>query len=406
MRKYAIKALEILHGAILLAGIYSIVMEQITDSVWILARGLYLLLPCAVLALAAEKARKFWQFFFAALLMGIGGYAAGGTGAGGVWMCLLVAVAAFSFFVARANRTACWLAQPAYPWLILFLILYFAGGYFESEFLKNYAVLGAGCYFILCNFYVNLTEMELFVQTHASLERLPVKKLGRTNQLMMWFLSGFTVIIMLVSPFVGMDHILTAIGRIFRDLLRWLLSLIPQGGSQDFAQQQAVSQQMMMSGELEETPRWLEIIYQILDILGFLILLCMILGVVFLFLRKLYQIYCRFYRETEENGDKIERLIAPPASESRKRVGNRHTERLFWDFSPNARVRKYYKKQIGKAYQGREIPVQKTPRQLEEALDLDRENTEVLHRCYEKARYSRQSCTREEMQEVLKIKNG
>lgn len=406
MRKYAMKILEILHGGMLLAAIYCIVMQQVTDDIRMLLRGLYLLIPCAVLSVAAARVRKFWQFFLAAILVGAGGYLAGGTTAGRIWICFLVVVAAFSFFEARARRTVCWLSQPAYPWLLLFLAVYFLGMYFESSFLRYYAVFNAGCYFIFCNFHTNLTEMELFIQTHASLERLPVKKLGRTNQMMMWFLSGFTILIMFLSPFVGMEHVLTAAGRAFRDVLQWLLNLIPHGNSENMVMQQAAQQQMMMPGTAEEVPRWLQIIYQILDILGFIILICMILGVVFLFLRKLYQIYCQFYREPEENGDKIERLIAPPVGENRKRSGERRKERLFWDFSWEARIRKHYKKQIWRAYQDRRIPPEQTPRELEDELDMDGQSRELLHRRYEKARYGKEPCTREEMQEVLKIRNG
>lgn len=111
MRKYAMKILEILHGGMLLAAIYCIVMQQVTDDIRMLLRGLYLLIPCAVLSVAAARVRKFWQFFLAAILVGAGGYLAGGTTAGRIWLCFLVVVAAFSFFEARARRTVCWLSQ-------------------------------------------------------------------------------------------------------------------------------------------------------------------------------------------------------------------------------------------------------------------------------------------------------
>ena len=62
MRKYAMKVLEILHGGMLLAAIYCIVMQQVTDDIRMLLRGLYLLIPCAVLSVAAARVRKFWQF--------------------------------------------------------------------------------------------------------------------------------------------------------------------------------------------------------------------------------------------------------------------------------------------------------------------------------------------------------
>ncbi|MFQ6804491.1 MAG: hypothetical protein ACLRT5_06255 [Lachnospiraceae bacterium] len=108
MRKYAMKILEILHGGMLLATIYCIVIAtEVTDDIRMLLRGLYLLIPCAVLSVAAARVRKFWQFFLAAILVGAGGYLAGGTTAGRIWLCFLVVVAAFSFLrPAPAGRSA------------------------------------------------------------------------------------------------------------------------------------------------------------------------------------------------------------------------------------------------------------------------------------------------------------
>ena len=62
-----------------------------------------------------------------------------------------------------------------------------------------------------------------------------------------------------------MEHVLTAAGRAFRDVLQWLLNLIPHGNSENMVMQQAAQQQMMMPGTAEEVPRWLQIIYQILE---------------------------------------------------------------------------------------------------------------------------------------------
>ena len=68
MRKYAMKILEILHGGMLLAAIYCIVMQQVTDDIRMLLRGLYLLIPCAVLSVArpgsGNSGSFFWQRFW------------------------------------------------------------------------------------------------------------------------------------------------------------------------------------------------------------------------------------------------------------------------------------------------------------------------------------------------------
>ena len=63
MRKYAMKILEILHGGMLLAAIYCIVMQQVTDDIRMLLRGLYLLIPCAVLSVCRGQGPEILAVF-------------------------------------------------------------------------------------------------------------------------------------------------------------------------------------------------------------------------------------------------------------------------------------------------------------------------------------------------------
>lgn len=405
MRRHAIRILKILHGAMLLACLYNIVMQQLTERHGLLLlRNLYFLLLSAVLFEAAERAKKVWQFVLPAVLLLGDAWLAGGGGWGSIWMCVCAGLASFSYFAARAKKTDCWLAQPGYPWLLLYLALYFVGMHFESRFLMSFASVGAGCYFILCSFYVNLTEVENFVKTHSTLERLPVKRLGRINQGMMWMFSGITVAAMVLSPFLGLDQLVWALGRALRAVLAWILGFLPQGSSQEeIVQEEMGQQQMALPSDPEEVSPLLELLYRLIDILAFVLLICLILGLLYMGLRKLYRFYRQFYQETEENGDRIERLMAAAPGEVRKNTDRRPGERLFWNFSWEARVRKHYKRQIQKAYR-EQIPDTATPSQLEEQLEMSGEEKAILHRCYEKARYGKEGLTREEMQEALKMK--
>ena len=113
MRQHAIKILKILHGAMLLACLYSIVMQQLTERHGLLLlRNLYFLLPSAAFFLAAEGAKKVWQFVLPAILLLGGAWLAGGGGWGSIWMCVCVGLAAFSYFAARAKKDEL-LACPA-----------------------------------------------------------------------------------------------------------------------------------------------------------------------------------------------------------------------------------------------------------------------------------------------------
>lgn len=63
--------------------------------------------------------------------------------------------------------------------------------------------------------------------------------------------------------------------------------------------------------------------------------------------------------------------------------------------SPNMRIRRKYKKTIKKA--GKYQPTgAETPAELEERNELSGDGMRRLHDGYEKARYSREGCTKEE----------
>ena len=82
--------------------------------------------------------------------------------------------------------------------------------------------------------------------------------------------------------------------------------------------------------------------------------------------------------------------------------GNDEREKLPWRrekkegyLSPNMRIRRKYKKTIKKA--GKYQPTgAETPAELEERNELSGDGMRRLHDGYEKARYSREGCTKEE----------
>lgn len=72
-------------------------------------------------------------------------------------------------------------------------------------------------------------------------------------------------------------------------------------------------------------------------------------------------------------------------------------------FNPNTTIRKKFKKQIQQGSHlnkkaGNFIPVSLTPLELEQYAKLpDDERTHLLHALYEKARYSKEGCTKDDV---------
>ena len=72
-------------------------------------------------------------------------------------------------------------------------------------------------------------------------------------------------------------------------------------------------------------------------------------------------------------------------------------------FNPNTTIRKKFKKQIQQGSHlnkkaGNFIPVSLTPLELEQYAKLpDDDRTQLLHSLYEKARYSKEGCSKEDV---------
>lgn len=404
MRKYAIKGLEIFHGFLLLSLFYCALMLLVTDRQEVIFYKSLIFLPViALFSISVKRVRHFWQYMIIIAVGGITAFYGAGQGIDGIWLTIWVGIAAFSYFVSRAKEIRCWLDTPTYPWLSAYLLLYLLGNYFENDFLMRYASFGAGLYFLITNFHINLTEMEIFVRTHSSLERLPVKQLGRINQGMMWMVSGVTIVAMFASPYLGIDEMIRQAGRILRKIISWLIRLIPSGTQGTAMAAPAPQAEKMMQGEMTETSLFMVIILKIMNILGWIFAVSLVVLFILMILKKIYELYRRFNRPPEENGDKIERLIAAPSATRKKDLKKAGKENLFWDRSANARIRKHYKKKILRDLQ-EAPPSFWTPSQMEENVNLSEEDKKKFHEYYEKARYSRENCSKEEMREMLNIR--
>lgn len=403
MRKYFIKGLEVFHGFLVLSLIYCSIMQQISSKeAAVLAKSLILLPAVGILAFSVEKVKHFWQYFLIAGVTVAVSAAAAGEGYFGIWMGVCVFVAAFSYFAARAGDRDCWLNTPAYPMLVLYLVIYLLGNYFDRIFLMRQAAFGAGLYYLVCNIYINWTQMDDFVRTHSSLERLPVRRLGKINSRMMWLQSGVIAAAMFAAPFLGIDGAIRYAGKCLLRLIALLLSFLPSGGEEEIMQEAAEQVPQMLPESGEAPSALLMLLYKILDFIGWMIFICLVLAVVWIALKKIYGLYRQFNDHTEENGDRIERLIAPPSEEKKSRLEKQRRENLFWDRSPNGRIRKFYKKRVWKDLKEAPEPFW-TPSQLEEEVVMSGEEKEKFHFYYEKARYGKEKCTREEMQEMMKL---
>ena len=323
-RQAALMLLELCHGFLILFAIYAcaVVISGHGSEPFVLV-GCLLFPLNAGLFLAEKKATHFWQFGIVTLLLIGGSVMLAGSGVCGIWTGILGVIAAFSYFYGRASKKTCWLKIPSYPWLGIALVLYFLGQHFVSDTAIRIAPVLAALYYLLCNFHINLKEVDSFLKTHASLERLPVRRLAKINQGMMWLVSAVTAVAMIAAPYLGIDQLIRKGGQALKTVIRWLLHLIPNSPAEEGTMAAEQTNQMMQATASREIPWFLELLYKLLDLIGWMIGISLVLVCVFVGVRALYRLYLRFNEKTEENGDKIERLLPPPAAEKKKNLNRK-----------------------------------------------------------------------------------
>lgn len=406
MRKYVIKALEIVNGFLLLMALYcsiAILGGEVRIDTGL--RSLIWLPMIASYSVLSRKLSKIWQYIGLTVLWLAVGYHLSGRLYLQIAACVGVLMVAWSYFRARTEDETCWLDEPRYPWLAVFFITYMLAVYKGCSWLQTAAVVYAGCYFLVYNYYTNLTQMEAFVKRYANLERLPVGRMGKINQGMLGILSGATVVAMCIFPFLKMDELILKAGEYLRRLIVWILRLIFSGGGEtEIVETETVSQEMqqVLPEAAESTGLFWVILYKVLEVLSWIAFTCFALFALWNLLKKLYTLYCKFHENTVENGDYIERIIAEPSRQEKKRLAKEQERSLFWDRSCDGRIRKHYKRRVQK--DRKEPPMEAwTPAQIEEHLNIPEEHRNYFHTCYEKARYANEECSREELQKMLEI---
>lgn len=409
MRKVLLYAIRLLYGFFFLAVIYCVIYGQNElDSSLVLKRCFLLFPVVLVSSILVRKARGVFTYVLFSLIwlvilyLGIGclGFAFLDRA---IFMGFAV-FTVFTYFMARATKKRCWLENPSYWALLPHLAACLFGSYFGIEVIIKIASLAAGFSYLAIQLVMNEEFLNLFLKDYANLERLPVQRVKANNSRMVWIQTFFTAGAMIAAPYLKVDQIILSLARGFREVIRWLFTLLsrkqPEAGMP-----QLLPQQKMEAGlpPIEESQSLLMLILdKLLEIAGYLATFALAALLLYLAVRQILRLYHQFNERTEENGDIVEDLRASGKKEDKVSLNRSMQENLFFRLSPEARIRRHYKKRVQKENK-EEIRHSWTPQQIEEAVSLSDEQKKKFHAYYEKARYSNESCSKEEVQDMLGI---
>lgn len=393
-RQLILRALARAHcgliAAILFATVFAILnhYQLLSHPIYpIFARGLLMALPAALSYYAVKRLRTMWQYLLAAaLLTGLGWLLAGHLGG-----ALLTAIVCFfrgrmRLLEEEEGPTRSMFDYAYLPALGLFAAVFLLSAIVGIPDLQRLSLLGGVLYLLVCIAFRGLSRLDEYLTLNQSMHGLPERRIQRMAGAAV-AAAAMLAALLLLPPALG------ASGGV---RIRLPENLPTQSGELDDAVEEPPPQgmgqsQMMM--EMFGEPTW-----QIPPIVTYIFL-----GAVGVFLAAglcaaVWRLFKDFGRSYTDSRDLVQHLTKDDQDQG---AALRRRWKLpgDWDRSPNAVVRRRYRKAVLKLME--EAPeAWLSPAEIEERAGLE---SPRLHELYEKARYGQQGCTAEEAREAGRI---
>ena len=408
MRKHIITALRYLHGAFLVAAILPMISAILSlfggGEMRVFLTSLIVLLPYVVVSIAGARCKTIYTFLLFSAASIVVTIVVAPTIPEKIIYPFLGTLILIIRTAGRLNEKDDILNTPHPAAALLFALLYLISFGIENELLRTVNYYLAFAYVILVLIYMNLSSLDSYLEVNREIANIPHRQISRTNSAILSIFVGLTAIVMIFLPRTGLDQVIMAIIRGFREVIRLLLRLLQREGPPPEETTAPVEETLPPEGggmpPAGETPAWLQVFYQVLT---YIIVIAVGIMLLYLLVRGIINVIKRFYRPIKENDDVQEFL--DPNKESRSYAAAMVSDRPgFFDFSQEATVRKQYKRLIeqrGKDH----LDFAYTPDELEDAAKLPEGSSRSrLHELYEKARYSKEGSDPGDAREVRRLR--
>ena len=408
---------EHIHGFLLILGITAFLSCLIFPSHYLFYffHSFLLLIPFAVTAYGQEKINHFVSYFIIGIACAILLFFIGSNFWEKLYFLILSVAIMLIRIPSRLQKTDDYeivdenviesgglFDSPSAGFLGYFVLLFFIALLLKRNDLQT--ILYWITFAWLTDFlvYTNLKSLNRYLYSRRNIANLPGKQITSTNRALMIAFSILALVVMLVVPLLPLDHIVYSIGWIFSHF-----SSEEQTVVETAAESLATSGQSAMFGDVKPTPAWLKMLYDILfAAILFVVSAGALVGIGYAILMLVH----RFYKPAAVTGDIQEFIKEETESTFLQDSKKNERDSLFSRmFHPNTTIRKRFKKLIQMGIHSdkktsNSIPVSLTPLELEQYAKLpDDERTQLLHALYEKARYSKEGCTKEDVASLRKL---
>lgn len=234
----------------------------------------------------------------------------------------------------------------------------------------------------ICLVCCYIEEMQDFIERNRRIANLPVRAMKKVGKQIFVVLMAGMILFML--PAVIYDK--EPLAEINLEYHGAPVKLPEPEQKQQGASMQESLEKLGVEGEVREFPQWIQTVLKVIPAVLFVGFLLVILRTVGKALKNAADAFSQEEEAVLGTEDEEVSLTKKLKTDREKGEG--------W-FSPNMRIRRKYKKKVLRHSKVRPLGTE-TPAQIETKANLSGEERDVLHRLYEKARYSSDGCTKEE----------
>ena len=282
------------------------------------------------------------------------------------------------------------LDQPRPVYWIVFCICYAGILFTEQYYLLRWIFFLLLAEIFICFISCYFRSMWNFIRDNQKIANLPSRTIQKVGKILLIIAVTFLLLAVFPSILYNREPLI--------DLLqnRAQTEMVPSTEWLEFLES-GMDNNMDWGDLMEEPaepPLWLTILSDVLMYLS-------VTAVIVLLLFAIYRL-CRnaaHYFSQDEEDEII--FLGMEEQESLRHSRKSHKKTKEKWYSPNRKIRRYYRKTLRNALNERPAGWE-TPQELERKAQLAAgEQTELLHRLYEKARYSREGCSRKDVEKIL-----
>ncbi len=380
-------------AAVLCAGVFEFlstlnVFQALLPSQTVYLRGLLFAVPVALSDYAARKLPALWQYLLAALAITTLSWLLLGHVGGAVLGAVLCFFRGWNRIVEEKGRSA--FDAPTYWALLVFLSTFLFSAFRGLPVLQQLSVISIVLYFLICLAFHGLERLEEYLALNRDMSALPARRIQRIVGGALCTALAFSAVLLFPAAF-------GASGEVRLELPEWRrvqsAPVIEESETSIMAPAQSME---ALFGETEASS------WQIPAFVSYLLYALAAGAIAALALYTAYKLVRHFRASYTDSHDVVQFLGGSTQEEKPyegKTVGKRPD---FLDRSPNAAIRRRYRKQVLRAVQ--EPPQSwQSPAEIEAWAGI---SAPKLHSLYEKARYGPVPCTQEDLRSLKSEKFG